>query len=191
MSLYVNLMSEQARMRQLRHERLQQWSRIVLAEIAMLLPLAAYVWLPAFQENQQLAALQSQYEPIRQLIATNKSIREKIELVREKDRLTLALSNSVPVVTLMGLLGQAVNQLQGQVYINGLELQQDRHPWKENGQKSVVLTLQGLGADSGAARQFAEALQEVLPYASVQLTSSDTITVGGQPRLSFAMKGSF
>ena len=191
MNRYVNLMSKQSRIREIRRTRLRQWTRALLVLAAILLAPTLAVWRPVHQQGKRLAALQTQYEPIRQLISENKEFRKKIDQALEQDRLALALSNQTPVVTLLGMIGQAVAAANGEVFVQRLAFEQDSHPWEESDQTPSTVTLVSLASTAYAAPGFLETWKTIVPFAAAQLVASETTVVEGNARHGFTLKSTF
>jgi hypothetical protein len=191
MNCSVNLISPQARVRGMQRTRLRQWSRVLAAVGAALIPLTIYTWWPAHRELQHLERLEARYEPIRQLIADNKAARKQIDEILQRDQIALALSEATPVVQLLGLVGTAVSEADGAVYIQQLSFEQSARPWQTASDEPTAVTLRGLGRGQAAAGDLTVALRSVLPLASVERLSSEAVLVNDHPRQAFTLKGSF
>ncbi len=190
MNDHVNLMSRQARIREIRRTRLRQWAKISGVVAVLLVPPSLLAWWPVYQQRQRLAALESQYEPVREMIAVTKSYRHRIEQIQQEQRLALALAKQTPVVTLLGLIGKAVARSQGQVYVQHVAFRQAADPWPDAREGTGVVIVEGLAIRDHSVTELTAELRSVVPFTEVELDCAETVTVQNEPRQSFTIKGS-
>jgi len=190
MTNHVNLMSPRARVRECTRTRIRQWSRILAAAAGLLALHAAVTWWPAHVRSLQRAALEAQYEPLRQMIMDNKALVRKIAGRLDESKLELALSKQTPVATLVGLVGRAVADTQGKMFLDKIAFRQDEGDGAAGGALSHV-TLEGISADPAAVGQLAELLKSSLAFANVQVGTVESIEVNHHPMQTFQIECSF
>jgi hypothetical protein len=188
---HLNLMSEHARVRECLRRRLRQWSRVGAAVLALLGVAFLLSWWPTHRESQHRARMEAQYEPILLMKAENKSLQVEIKQLREQETFLLELSDSFPMVNLLGLIGQACGQSQGQAFVKEFSFQREVSANISQNSSQASLLLEGLGLDRNAGTCLADSLQQVLPFASIQLEAASATQVNEQPMHAFSMQCSF
>ena len=113
----INLMSSRARVRECSRTCVRQWSRILASAAGLLVLHATVTWWPVHINSQQRAVLEAQYNPLRQMKATNKKLARQIAGTLDQSKLELALSKQIPVLTLVGLVSQAIADSEGKVFL--------------------------------------------------------------------------
>ena len=191
MKRHLNLMSEHARVRECVRRRLRQWSRVGAAVLALLGVAFLLSWWPTYRESQHLARMEAQYEPVRLIKAENKSLQVEIKQLREEEKFLLELSDSFPMVNLLGLIGQAFGQSQGQAFVKEFSFQREVSANISQNSSHASLLLESLGLDREAGTRLADSLQQVLPFASIQLEAASATQVNEQPMYAFSMQCSF
>lgn len=189
----LNLMTQRACRQLCLRKRIKQWS-VVLACVGMLLvPVWLVCWWPIYQQGQKVAAIEGQYEPIRQMMKASRSFQKRLDLIKVQEKTALELAKvDTPVVTLLGLLGQAVTEQQGQVHISELEFRQDtRILGEQESSAPSALAMSGRGIDQGAVQNLTSSLQDLLPFAELELKTSGLDTVNGLETRKFEIESSF
>lgn len=190
MNNHIDLMSSRARVRECTRTRLRQWSRILAAAVGLLALHGAITWWPVHTRSLQCAALEAQYEPLRRMKMDNKALARKIADTLDESQLELALSKQTPVVTLVGLVGQAVSNTQGKVFLDRLAYSQDETNNNADGALYRV-KLEGFGADPVAVSQFTDGLKSTLKFADMQVRTVETIEINQQPMQTFDIEFAF
>lgn len=183
---YVNLMSPAARAREVRRTRIRQWRLVLSAAVALLVPASVVAWWPVHRGEKRIAALEMQYEPMRKLIAETCKLRKQIDETRDRGRLALALEQQKPMLSLLGLVGQAVEQTQPDVVLAALDFEQAPGPWVQP--DSTRLKLSGIGKSGQATATLTDRLRERLPAAEVAVVEARPVTQSGQLRSEFEIE---
>jgi len=131
------------------------------------------------------------YEPIRALKTENAQLQKKIETLREQERIPLALSREKPVTVLLGLVGKAVADENGQVYLQQLDLQQDALASAASSEPTASIVLKGVGLHGAAVTKFVDSLRTALPFTAVELASTQAVEVNQQTRQTFTIRCSY
>jgi hypothetical protein len=190
MSSHINLMTPRAQLRECSRTRLRQWSRILMLAICLLMLHALVSWWPIHVRSSQRAALEAQYEPVRQVKLENNLLEQRIDDTRTDDQLELTLARQTPVVTLVGLVSRAVGQSQGKVFLDKLAYTQSdpNHPAHAN---ASVVELEGIGADPVAIGEFADRLKTSLDFADVQVGTVEAVEINKHRMQTFKIRLSF
>lgn len=190
MSNYINLMTSRARVRECSRTRVRQWSRILVAVMGMLALHAAIVWWPIYTNSQRCAALEAQYYPLRQMKSANRKLEAQIAHTLDRSQLELALSKQTPVLTLVGVVSQAVAERRGKVFLEQISYKQDAQG-PESGDSPAEVALKGFSDNPNAVKQLAESLRSALPFADVQLQPIQSIELNDYPMQTFQIKCCF
>ena len=191
MKRHLNLMSDRSRFRESMRRRMRQWSWVLAFTALVLLPLGSFQWWNCRQERQQREIVEQLYEPIRALKKKNVQLQKQIEALRLQERIPLVLSNEKPVSVLLGLVGKAVAESNGQVYVQHLHLQQDPIAAAISNQPSATVELKGLGLHGAAVARFVDSLRTTLPFSSVELASTQAVELHQQTRQTVTIRCSF
>ena len=193
MKRHLNLMPNRARIRACVRTRVRQWSAVLAVVLVLLIPLTLVGWWPVYQEGQQVKTLEAQYEPIRQLRDASRTFEKRIELVRRQEKIALSLAQiDTPVVTLLGLVGKSVSESNGRVYVEKLVFHQDSSVLFETGnERMATVDIGGRGLDREAVNQLTASLHAALPFATVQLKSSQDDNINVQQMQKFTIECSF
>ena len=191
MTKHLNLMSEQARVRECVQTRLRQWSRLALALLALFGLALLLTWWPTHRESQHRARMEAQYEPIRLMKAGNKSLQNQIAQLREEEQFLLGLSDNFPTVNLLGLVGQAISTSRGETFLDGLTFHLENTTMFPQNDSAATLTLDGLGTDRDVIGRLTTSLQQTIPFASIQLESINATEVNEQSMHNFTIECSF
>ncbi len=190
MNKHINLMSPRARVRECTRTRLWQWSRILAAAAGLLALHATITWWPVHVRSLQRAALEAQYEPLRQMKMDNKSLAREIAGTFDESKLELALSQQTPVVTLIGLLGRATADTHDKVFLDKIVYSQAEADGQSGGALSRV-RLEGIGVDPVAVSQFADLLKSSMKFANVEVAKVEAIEVNQHPMHTFQIELSY
>jgi len=185
MNRAINLMSERARIRQSLRIGIRRWSRILMIVLAILALHALVVWWPTKVSGLDRAALEAQYEPIRLMKLENGELSKKIAESQQQNPLELALAARTPVLTLIGLVGLAVEGSNGQVFLEQIDYQQSNLPSQPTVRPQDQLVLTGIGANPESVKLLVERLKQELPSVGIQIRQIETIQVNQQVMQSF------
>jgi len=188
---HLNLMSQQARVRECVRTRWRHWSRAWAGIGAVLGVAALLTWWPAHRASQHRLGLESQYETIRLMKAQNKSLRRQIERLHAQEKLVLELADSIPMIAVLGSVGQAVGDTNGKVFVEELAFEMEPRTNVPAGSSVALLDLEGLGTDPNDAETFVDSLQAAIPFASVHLEATRAAKVNRQPMHAFTIRCSF
>jgi hypothetical protein len=185
----LNLMSERARKRELLHRCLRLWSRTLGGVVAVLAVYAIVEWRACQVEQSRYAAVDAEYEPIRQLKIENGRLQKEINALRKAERIPLELAKPRPLFGLIGLATSAVSQQRGMVYLKQLEI--EREPLNLRPQTSPMLrfAIGGVSVDSSAVTRLADSLRDAGPFANVDLNNMRSELVGKQEQQTFNIQG--
>ncbi len=187
----INLMSSRARVRECSRTRVRQWSRILAAAAGLLVLHATVTWWPVHINSQQRAVLEAQYNPLRQMKATNKKLAGQIASTLDQSKLELALSKQIPVLTLVGLVSQAIADSEGKIFLQRIAYTQKAETPPATGGSPPQVALEGFSADPDAVEQLAESLRSALPFADVKLEPIRSIEINQYPMQTFQIECSF
>ncbi|MCG8450840.1 MAG: hypothetical protein MI725_14830 [Pirellulales bacterium] len=185
MKNHLNLMSEQARIRECLRNRWRQWKCFWAVTLAVLGVVGVVTWWPAYRESRHRASLEEQYEPVRLMKAENQSLKQQIQQLRDQEKFVLELSDGFPLVTLLGIVGQTVDKSQGQVFVEELAFEAGDSAGDE---PMASLSLVGLGVNRSAVTRLTDSLQTAIPFASVQLQSQSPTQVNQQSMHKFSIQ---
>jgi hypothetical protein len=191
MSSHINLMSPRARVQECSRTRMRQWLRILAAVVGGIVLHASITWWPAYINSQQCALLETRYGPLRQMKETNKALTAQIANTHDKSKLELALSRQTPVLTLVGLVSQAVAASEGSVYLEQISYSQDNDPGEATGDSLTQVGLEGYSADPAAIEHLAESLRIALPFADVRLEPIKQVQINASSLNAFQIECSF
>lgn len=186
---YVNLISPAARARQIRRARIRQWRLVLTAVVLLLVPAVGVAWWPVYRGEKRIAALEMQYEPTRQLMAETCKLRKQIDAARSRGRLALALGKQKPMLTLLGLVGQAVAETEEEVVLATLTFKQPPGPWSQP--DSTRLELSGIGKSGQGTSILTDQLRARLPATEVAILQARPVTKRGELRSEFTIEAAF
>lgn len=187
MNNHINLMSPRARLRECTRTRLWQWSRILAMTLGLLALHAAITWWPVHVRDLQRAALEAQYEPLRQMKMDNKALARKIASTIDESKLELALSKQTPMATLVGLVGRAVADTHSKVFLEQIVYSAPENDGASGAVESHV-SLEGIGVDPVAVSQFADSLRSSMKFANVEVGTVEAIEVNQHPMHTFQIE---
>jgi len=193
MKRHLNLMSSQSRVHACIRTRIRQWAKALALVSALLVPTWFLFWWPVLQQGQHVATLDAKFEPLRQMNRASKRFQKNIERVRAQEKTALALAEiDTPVVTLLGMIGKAVADSQGNVVVDNLDFHQAAAVLSsEETEEQISIELEGKGIDEFSVSRLASDLQSALPFADVQISSSKPERIHQQQMQIFTIKFSF
>ncbi len=197
MKRHLNLMSRRSRVRISIRTRLRQWTTVLAALAALLAPTWFVFWWPVHQQGQHTAALDVKLEPYRQMNQASKGFQNNIARVRAQEKTALALAQiDTPVVTLLGMISKAIANHQGRVVIENLEFHQSaavlsEHAPKHEANVQISIDIEGLGIDADSVNRLANEFRSALPFADVQIKSSEPQHINQQPMQLFFIQCAF
>ena len=191
MSSHINLMSTRSRVRECSRTRVRQWSRILAVAGGLLVLHLSVAWWPVHVDGQRRALLETQYNPLRQMKATNKKLAAQIAGTHDRSKLELALSRQIPVLTLVGLVSQTVADSDGEVFLEQLAYSQNSNPGEATDGSPALVALEGFSTDPDAVEQLADSLRSALPFAEVKLGSNQSTEFNQHPMQVFQIECSF
>ncbi|MGI9427244.1 MAG: PilN domain-containing protein [Bythopirellula sp.] len=181
----LNLISERARKRELLHRCLRLWSRVLAGSVTVLVLYGVSEWRACQVEQSRYAAVDAEYEPIRQLKIENGRLQKEINALREADRIPLELAKSRPLLGLLGLATSAVTQQHGKVYLKQLEIERDPLDLSSTTNPMLRFAIEGVSVDSSAVTRLADGLRDDGPFANVELNNMRSTLVGKQEQQTF------
>ncbi|MCA9230678.1 MAG: hypothetical protein KDA57_08500 [Planctomycetales bacterium] len=193
MKRQLNLMSPHARLRVCVRKRIRQWSLVLAALTLLLAPAWFALWWPVHQASQQVATLESRYNPLRQMNKASAEFKRRIEQIQLREKTAIALAKiDTPVVTLIGMVGKAVEESRGRAYVEELNFRQSASVLSEQESANLAaIEIGGRAIDEDAVDHLAKALKTALPFAKVQIKSSQPEKINEQPLQQFSMECSF
>jgi Tfp pilus assembly protein PilN len=177
MKTYVNLLPVTYRRKQLLRLRVWQWS---MAGLLVLLVMGGAAWRQwsAHQSGaERLATLKREYEPVRILDQESQQLEQRIRELRHREKLVLSLADQQPLLSLIGMLSEAVRTCEGQVSIRTLNLQSHR---EQEDAGDMILTLNGIATDDAAVAKFADAIRAFQAFHQVELKSTGSTEIATQ-----------
>jgi len=197
MKRHLNLMSRRSRLRISIRTRLRQWTIVLATVAALLVPTWFLIWWPVHQQGHHTAALDTKLEPYRQMNQASKGFQKNIARVRAQEKTALALAQiDTPVVTLLGIISKAIANHQGRVVLENLEFHQSaavlsEHAPKHEANVQTSIDIEGLGIDADSVNRLANEFRSTLPFADVQIKSSEPQSINRQPMQSFFIQCTF
>ena len=190
MSIYVNLMTRRAKVRQLLRDRMRLWSRVVAAVIVGLVLHSLVTWWPVRSQSQRVELLETQYEPLREMKLDVGRLSRELIATRTNYRDELVLADTTPVLSLLGVVSRAIEQSDGQLFLEDIHYEQTNSALS-GGQLQEQLSLEGISADTLAVQALVERLREALPFATVELRNTEAIEVNRHPMQAFFLDCTF
>jgi hypothetical protein len=187
----LNLMSLSTRRQECIRTRLRQWSVVLVAVIVLIVIVTTERYIAYRYTARQQFALEAKYEPITELKKANKHLANQIVLIRAEEQFVLALSEREPTITLLGLVSAAVAEGNSHVFLKKIELTNIASESAPQDGSSTILEVVGIGNGGAAVKQFTEALQNSLPFAKVDITSTNDYSLKQQPMQDFSLQCNF
>jgi Tfp pilus assembly protein PilN len=119
----LNLLTSNARRRQIVTVRLRQWTAIIAASLILLAGWATWLWYRGQAMSTYRQALEARYEPMSELQADLVDLRQEINRLSEREHFTLSLAKSRPPITLLGTIAQATSTIDTGILISQFELE--------------------------------------------------------------------
>jgi hypothetical protein len=135
-------------------------------------PAAAWTWQRRRDVIHEQEALEAQYEPIRRLAAENRRMNAEAARLVQAERTKLELSHRRPVTTLLAVVGEAVAETEGDVFLEHVSVTQEpvSKPGVEAGGRLVVDVSSVEGYD---VARLVRALDRP-PFTAVKVLSSES-----------------
>lgn len=187
MNTHLNLFPLAYRRRQLLRKRLRQWFVAWGLAAAACAALAWSQWSQLHASALQLDSLRSQHAPVEKAKSETEQLRQRIEELKQRETLALALADEQSMLILMGCLSRAARQCNGELAIQELKLER-RVKRETAGDVWCVLTLDGAAANQHAVVRFTEALKSSQLFDRVELKQTGTADVGGRQTTTYHME---
>ena len=187
MMTHVNLMTQQSRKRQCYRDRLRLWSRLLMFAAIVVAIHFAVNWWPHHAQSLDLQALESHYKPLHEQKVGIGKLTRQLSSTRKSYELELAISRDTPALSLVGLLSDAVARCQGKVFLEKIDYIQNGS-FENRTKNSDRLSLDGLATDPWAVEHLAEELHKAMPFAEVEITTSEPIEINRHPMQTFQVE---
>lgn len=187
----INLMSPQARRHSCVRTRLRQWASVlfIVAGVLGLFTLERYF---AYRSSlRRQLALEADYDPIKELKIANKLLIKQIEAIKNEEQFVLALSDREPILTLLGLIGKSVADADERVFLQKIEVSNLGLGVGSPAEKKTMLDLTGVANSGPEVKHFAELLQGLVSFGSVDVVSSVERRIKKQVMQDFILQGNF
>lgn len=184
----LNLMSERARKRELLYRSVRLWSRVLGCVLIALTACGVAQWRACQLEKSRFAAVDAEYEPIRQLKIENGRLQKEINALREAERIPLELAKPRPLLGLLGLTTSTVTQQGGKVYLKQIEIERDPLNMQDVAEPMLSFVIEGVSVDSSAVTRLADSLRDVGPFGNVDLSNMKSTLVGKQEQQTFTIQ---
>jgi|GEM_PF-4560272 len=182
----LKLMPERAYRREQIRRSLKLWSRVLLGVLALLLLGGVAQWQRYSHAASRRAAAESAYDPVRQLKVESTRLTKQLKLVESTELIPLALANHQPLLGLIGLAAQAVQQQSDKVYLQRIEIERDPLTPITAEQPNLTFTLEGEAAENGAIALLAESLRTNGPF--IKVTTDTEQSTSGQTQQAFTIE---
>ncbi|MFV2066247.1 MAG: hypothetical protein ACC645_04655 [Pirellulales bacterium] len=174
MKTHINLLPMAYRRRQLILLRLRQWSVVWGVAILAMAGVGWSQWSKFQADAARLTALKSEYAPVHTMEEKAKELEQRIQELRHRETLVLSLAGEQSMLTLVGMLSQAVRNCDRQVCIRVLNL---RRTDPQSTGSDNVLALDGIATDDASVARFADSLRDFDAFRRVDLQSTGTTEI--------------
>jgi len=188
---HLNLMSDQAKVRECCRIRLRQWSFAWGALLAFLALTTVVLYLPCYRNGIERDALEVRAEVVVKLRTANKKLAQELERIQNEEQFALGLSHKVPVVTALGLVSGAVAKEKERLFIEQLRFEGVSVTSKNTAPHTTVLSVAGTAMDEPSVTRFAESMRGAFPFASVRLGEVQKIPSPDHTLHGFSLECSF
>ncbi len=172
MSCAINLMSPFARRREVLRARLGQWRNVLVLLLIILLVVTVTHSFFVRQKYLQQQLLETTVQPIDHLKEANKRITKRINDIRSKQKLLLAVSNRESTVTILGMVGDTIARLGNGVFLERIEIANPLNASIESTNPPQMLQLVGIADSNSAAKEVADELRTRFPSMQVEVASN-------------------
>ena len=181
----LNLMSKRARKRELMHRCMRLWARVLIGVVAGLAMCGIAEWRACEVERARYAAIDAEYEPIRQLKIENGRLQKKINALHETERIPLELAQSKPLLGLIGMASATVAQHNGKVYLKRIEIEREPVALQAKLNPLLQFAMEGVAVDSSAVTRLADTFRDEGPFEAVELNNMRSTLIGKQEQQTF------
>jgi hypothetical protein len=181
MSASVNLMTERARFVAAGARIGNAWAAVVLGLIILIVPLTGWTWHRRGDVSRQREALDSSYEPIRQMSAANRAVSAQAAELVSREQTTLTLSRRRPFVAVLNTVAEAFAATEGSAYLEGLTYDRGQ-PAPDGASAPWPVTLNVSCMPSFDITQLVEALERP-PFMAVKILSNSPGVEGADRKL--------
>ena len=187
MKNYVNLLSDDARLRWSARSSAFRWSLALAALLAILAPVTLSQWRETREVRRRHEALEARYAPIRQLSDESRQYRTEAVRLVTVDRSPLELSRERPLATLLSLASQAAAGSSGELYIEQLTLTQPAVGDDADAPVERRLVLKATGTLAYDVANVVATLEHE-PIKSVKVLSTETLAEDDVPRKTYTIE---
>lgn len=184
MTSYVNLMTREARVRRCYCDCIRLWSRLLAVAVVLLSVHFLVNWWPVHTRNLDLQALEAHYQPLHKQKLGIGRLSRQISNLQSQAQLELAIARDTPPLSLLGILADTLADCQGKAFFERINYSQSGS-YESRSHESERLTLEGLATDPWAVETLAEGLRTALPFAKVEIKTSEAIEINRHPMQSF------
>jgi hypothetical protein len=181
MSASVNLMTERARFIAAGARIGNAWAAVVLGLFIVMVPLGGWTWHRRGAVGRQREALDSSYEPIRQLSAANRAVSAQAAELVAREHTTLTLSRRRPFVAVLNTVAEAFAATEGSAHLEGLTYDHGQ-PAPEGASGPWLLTLNVSCTPSFDITQLVESLERP-PFTAAKILSNSPGGEGADRKL--------
>lgn len=193
MANYINLMSEKAQFRAAAKRASVRWALAVAVVAAALAPMGVYAWHERQVAIAEQETLEVQYDPIHQLSLDIRRLRNDADALVRSERTALELARIRPPSTLLGVVGKAAAESDGELYMKRLTLTQTpvRDPQAaEATDQGGRLALEASSSVAYDVQRFVKLLSHQ-PLAEVKLLSTESATEPSGTRKRYGIECEF
>jgi hypothetical protein len=184
---YVNLLSDDARLRWSARSSALRWSLALAALVAALAPITQSQWRQTRDVRRRHEALEARYAPIRLLSDESRQYRKEAVRLVTADRIPLELSRERPLATLLGLASQAAAGSSGELYVEQLTLTQSAVDDDADAPAERRLVLKATGTLAYDVANVIATLEHE-PIKSVKVLSTETLADEDVPRKTYTIE---
>jgi hypothetical protein len=170
MSASVNLMTERARFIAAGARIGNAWAAVVLGLFILMVPLGGWTWHRRGAVSRQREALDSSYEPIRQLSAANRAVSAQAAELVAREHTPLTLSRRRPFVAVLNTVAEAFAATEGSAHLEGLTYDHGQ-PAPDGASGPWLLTLNVSCTPSFDITQLVESLERP-PFTAAKILSN-------------------
>jgi len=191
MKRYLNLITDKAKTRLSVRRCVRRWLVVTAIALLCLAQVGVTRWWSYQGAAQARATAEARFDPIRQLKLENAKYKQQIEYLEDNEQVSIALAKNQPVLVLLGLVGQAVSETKQQLCVQQLEFHQDPLAANAAGKPSGKLALEGVSLHGDAITLFTDQLREAIPFAEIDVESTETIEMDEWTKQIFSLTLSF
>jgi hypothetical protein len=190
MAFHINLMTEKAQFRTAARRLAAGWALALAVVVITLLPVGAYQWQQRRITMAEQEALESQYEPIRQLTLQIRKLRAEAESLVRNQRTALELARDRAPSTLLALVGKAAAGSDGELYVKHVTLTQTPVRDKDHPDDAERLALEASSSVAYDVQRFVKNLQQS-PLGEVKVLSTEMTSEDGKSRKQYGIEAAY